>query len=69
MSDEDDTMSIDLSVILAALVDYQGGEVRFPYDSLVKVTECNDYSALAMYLDDDGATIVLSLQEVESNAG
>ena len=51
---------IDLGPFLAAVVDQAGGEIRIPYDTLKDQT---GEKALAIDIEDDGATIVLSLVE------
>ncbi|QNN99165.1 hypothetical protein SEA_FAUST_62 [Streptomyces phage Faust] len=47
---------IDLGPFLAAIVEQAGGEVRIPYD--VFAAQVGD-KALAIDIEDDGATLVL----------
>lgn len=51
---------IDLAPFLAAVIDEVGGEVRIPYDSFKNSV---GHKAIAIDIEDDGATIKLSLVE------
>jgi hypothetical protein len=51
---------IDLAPFLAAVVEEAGGEVRIPYDVFRNQVGSK---AIAIDIEDDGATIVLSLVE------
>lgn len=51
---------IDLAPFLAAMIDQLGGEVKVPYDVFKNQTGSK---AIAIDIEDDGATIVLSLVE------
>lgn len=56
----DEPTQIDLGPFLAAMVEEAGGEVRIPYD--VFKNQVGD-KALAIDIEDDGATLVLSIVE------
>jgi len=51
---------IDLAPFLAAIIEEMGGEARIPYDTFRDQT---GGKAIAIDLEDDGATIVLRLTE------
>jgi hypothetical protein len=55
---------IDLGPFIAAIVEESGGEVRIPYD--VFKNQVGD-KALAIDIEDDGATLVLRVVDGISN--
>ncbi len=57
---EEEPTQIDLAPFLAAVVDQAGGEIKIPYD--VFKNQVGD-RALAIDIEDEGATIVLSMVE------
>ena len=54
-------MEIDLAVFLAAAIENAGGEIRLPYDTFTETLE--KAKAIAIDLEDDGQSIVLTLTE------
>lgn len=54
-------MNIDLAPFLAAIIDMEGGEYRIPYSTLRGQT---GDKALSLDLEDDGATLVMRLVDI-----
>jgi len=53
--------SVNLGPFVAAIVKHLGGEVRVPYELFVEVTESDN--SLVIDFEDDGATIVITVEE------
>lgn len=55
-------MNVDLAPFLAAIIDMEGGEYRIPYAT---IRAQQGEKVVSLYLEDDGATIVLRLLDAK----